>query len=253
MLICLRAEMCGYMQAMIQPGRGREQGYHVHFSATKESKRKDRDEEDDEAGDWQVAESHTSKKRKKMPKKDGGNYPSISHSSHSRLQSFVKLSDLQNLVLYLLADGTAPQWCAVRHHANVRKVVALMVPGLEAAMFDGRIDVSTVKENEGQNDAQDSTTDSPQLVDADQNGSYTNNVQDASSFQSVKNSNARPSPDDYYPFKLKRTRLPESLQPLADMFEHVWPVKAPGDDKQSRMHSPLAAVLTAPLIKTKAI
>ena len=68
-----------------------------------------RNDNDDDAGQWEVAESHRSKKRKKMPKKDGGNYPSISHSSHSRLQSFVKLSDLQNLVLYLLADGTAPQ------------------------------------------------------------------------------------------------------------------------------------------------
>ena len=219
---------------------------------TQESRRRSVDDNDDDGGEWEVAESHRSKKRKKMPKKEGGNYPSISHSSHSRLQTFVKLGDLQNLALYVLADGTAPQWCAVRHHTNVRKVVALMVPGLEADMFDGKIDLSQAKEDEKENGAENSTNaDSTQLDEKGNDSSKAKDVSDNSSFQLVMNSTSRPSPDDYYPTKLKRSRLSGPLQPLSDIFEHLWPVKTPGDDKNSRMHSPLAAMLTVPLFKSK--
>ena len=77
--------------------------------------------------EWQTNESKRTKKRKKLPKKDGSNYPAVYHSHTARLQSFVKLSDLQNLALYMLADGTAPQWCAVKHHASVRLCIRYAV------------------------------------------------------------------------------------------------------------------------------
>lgn len=35
------------------------------------------------------------------------------------------------------------------------------------------------------------------------------------------------------------------------MFPHLWPVKTPGDDKHGKMHSPMAAFLTAPAPKEK--
>ncbi|EME48943.1 hypothetical protein DOTSEDRAFT_84444 [Dothistroma septosporum NZE10] len=192
----------------------------------------------DSGGEWQTVESNRTKKRKKLPKKDG-NYPSISHSTHSRLQSFVKISDLQNLILYLLADGTAPQWCSVRHHANVRKVVALMVPGLEAGMFDGKIDLAL------------SAAAAP--PNADGSESHGTSEHDAAGDHAAQNNNSRlkVSPDDYYPVRLNSERVPEPLRPLADVFEHIWPIKAPGDDRYAKMHSPLAAMLTAPMVKTK--
>jgi RNA exonuclease 1 len=59
------------------------------------------------------------------------------------------------------------------------------------------------------------------------------------------------SPDDYYPRVLKKDALPEPLQPFADMFPHLWPVRAPGDDKYGKLHSPLQAMLTAPLKEKK--
>ena len=59
------------------------------------------------------------------------------------------------------------------------------------------------------------------------------------------------SPDAYYPVSLVSEELPESLKPFADMFKHLWPVKTPGDEKFGRMHSPLHAILTAPLPKNK--
>lgn len=178
------------------------------------------------AGEWQTVE-RSSKRRKKLPKKESGNYPSISHSSNARLQSSVKLGDLQNLILYLLADGTGPQWCSVKHHANVRKVVALMVPGLEAGMFNGKIPVQAEpsKTPTGQDDEEDGWT-------------------------KVTNGKTK-SPDEYYPVKLVQDETPGPLRPLADIFEHLWPIKTPGDDKYAKMHSPLAGMLTSPITKTK--
>jgi RNA exonuclease 1 len=168
------------------------------------------------------------KKRKKTPKKESDKYPSISHSSHARLQSFVKLNDLQNLVLYLLADGQSPQWCSVQNSQYVKKVVALMVPGLEAGMFDGKIPLAA-------------TNGQAQPGDDDGDEGWTE----------VKYTKSKASPDDYYPVKLNQERIPKPLQPLGDLFEHYWPIKTPGDDKYAKMHSPLAAMLTVPIVKTK--
>ena len=194
-------------------------------------------EDASEGGEWQTVH----KKRKKLPKQDG-NYPSITHSPNSRLQSYVKISDLQNLTLYLLADGTSPQWCAVRHHANVRKVVVLMVPGLEADMFNGKIPLKPVEKT-----TNGDTADSSEPAQKDANVSSTEPSD--SSYEPVKL--RKPSPDDYYPVKLVHNRLPESLQPFSEVFEHIWPIKTPGEDRNSRMHSPLAAMLTTPIVKSK--
>ena len=194
----------------------------------------------DSGGEWQVAESARTKRRKKTPRKESANYPTISHSSHARLQSFVKISDLQNLVLYLLADGTAPQWCSVSHHANFRKVVVLMVPGLESGMFDGKIPLTTVANDRFSECGDDSEG---------QFASRDDNEEDV--FDEIRPRKLRISPDNYYPVKLEASRLPEPLQPLGDVFEHLWPVKSPGDDKYARMHSPLAAFLVAPLTQSR--
>jgi RNA exonuclease 1 len=66
-----------------------------------------------------------------------------------------------------------------------------------------------------------------------------------------KNKRVALSPDDYYPKKLDRGRLPVPLKPLADLFPHVWPIKAPGDEKFAKVHSPLQAMLLAPIPRPK--
>ncbi|KAK3691136.1 hypothetical protein LTR37_018840 [Vermiconidia calcicola] len=210
-----------------------------------ESKHKSHTDELDGSGEWQRAESHSSKKRKK------NNYPSISHSSQNRLQTFVKLGDLQNLVLYLLADGPSPQWCAVRHHTGVRKVVALMVPGLEAGMFDGSIPLSVPEQEQEKAIAGTTTADSSELAEKPSNASDLRNASEDSSYQTVKYRKPQAHPDDYYPNKLKHDRLPAPLKPVSDMFEHIWPIKTPGDDKFAKMHSPMAAMLISPIVKTR--
>lgn len=201
----------------------------------------------EDRGEWQTAESKGLKKRKKLPKKEGGNYPAVTHSASARLQSFVKLSDLQNLALYMLADGTSPQWCAVKHHASVRRVVAVMVPGLETGMFDGSIPLVDNQSDEQKESNGNASRDSAEL--ASSNDKSTSDASAESTSQPIKKTAI--SPDDYYPNRLKHNRLPDPLVPLADMFEHIWPIKTPGDDRHAKMHSPLAAMLTAPLVKTK--
>lgn len=175
-------------------------------------------EQDDPNGgqEWQTVERRPKKKSKKAPKPDGSNYPAITFSSQARLQAKINLNQLRDLVLYIMADGTAPQWVSVRHRPHFRKVVTVLVPGLEEAMFKPNADYASY------NTARSSqVTDHP--VD---------------------------SPDDYYPRILNRDRLQEAVRSFADMFTHLWPCRATGDHKQGRMHSPITTFLTAPLPKS---
>lgn len=59
------------------------------------------------------------------------------------------------------------------------------------------------------------------------------------------------SPDDFVPMTLVSEKLPGPLKPLADIFTHLWPVKAPGDDKYGKVHSPLHTMLNSPLTRTQ--
>ena len=175
-----------------------------------------KDEASSSRVEWQTVEGRPRKKAKKIPKHESKNYPAIEFSAKDcRLQSQIKISDLQNLTLYILADGQSPQFVSVRHRNEIRKIVLLMVPGLEMSMFDSKAVNSETKENM-----------------RDQSRDYR-------------------SPDKYYPSRLKSEKLPDSLKPFADMFDYIWPVKTPGDEKYGRMHSPLHAMLTAPMPKSK--
>lgn len=164
---------------------------------------------------WQTADGRATKKRKKVPKTDSANYPSITYSNNARLQTMTKISDLQNLVMYIMTDGPAVQFVSVKHRPEIRKVVVLMVPGLEASMFT---------------------------------------CQPANGGMSNAANPKRPidhSPDSWYPTSLVRQNIPDNLQPWADMFTHIWPIKTPGDDKFNKMHSPLHAMLTVPVEQSR--
>ena len=169
--------------------------------------------------EWQTINRRAKTATKKIPRKDSSNYPKLEFSKSSRLQAQIKISDIQGLVLYILADGTAPQFISVQHRSSIRKVVVLMVPGLETSMFDAM----KVGGGAESRDTQD---------DRGRDSKYT-------------------SPDEYYPTILSADALSEPLRPLAEVFPYVWPVKTPGDDRFGKMHSPLHAMLTAPLPKEK--
>ena len=193
-------------------------------------KREANHNDDKAGGEWQVAQpKHKRKKsnRNKKQKQTGkGNYPEIGHSSHARLQTQVRIGDLQGLVLYILADGPSPQWCSVRHHAEIKKVVVLMVPGLEKSMFDGSTSLSELAESD-------------------------KNIGEAATSSAIPKSRKPVSPDEYYPLPLHEKDLPETLKPMARMFPHIWPVKTPGDDRMNRMHSPMASMLQAAIPKNQ--
>lgn len=193
-------------------------------SSLKRSSPHDIEEQTDDKDEWQTV-TRPKKKAKKVPRPGKGGYPALTFSPKARLQSMLNLSSLRDLVTYIFADGTGPQWIGVTHRPQFRKIVTIMIPGLEEALFKEGVNYATF------NNLRDV------YVDATGDG-------DANAYVAT-------SPDDYYPRKLDKDTLPEPLKPFADMFPHLWPVKTPGDDKHGKMHSPMAAFLTAPAPKEK--
>ncbi|KAK0632891.1 hypothetical protein B0T14DRAFT_533207 [Immersiella caudata] len=182
-------------------------------------KRSSTHDADDDDG-WQTIErGRAVKKQKKIPGADSSRYPAITFSDKARLQSKINLSMLRDLVLYIFADGPAPQWVSITHRPEFRKIVTIMVPGLEEAMFKKDVDFSAYN-----------------TLTAD---------------QAIDKLALSTSPDDYYPRALKKDGLPQALKPFADMFPLLWPVRAPGDDKYGKLHSPIGTMLTAPPPKNK--
>jgi RNA exonuclease 1 len=190
-------------------------------------------------------------------------YPGLTFAELHKLHSMIRLDDLQTLLLYCLAEGTAPQWVSVRHHAAIRKAVVLMVPGLERGMFDGTIPLPEPAPADQSSDELEAPDDSGR--DSNNAPPVSNNAEPESieaksqshvatqTAEHVGNRNwvANLSPDEYLPFKLDVDKLPASLQPLSDMFVHLWPVKTPGDDRSSKLYSPLHAMLTAHVPRTQ--
>lgn len=174
-------------------------------------------DEDDEGWETVDRRSKKPKKPKKVPQRDSTNYPSITFNYNAKLQSKIALDHLRNLILYIFAEGVAPQWVSISHRPQFRKIIAIMVPGLEEAMFKQDVNFSTYNDaaaNEGQ-------------------------------------SRVLTSPDDYYPRLLKKEELPDILKDFADMFPHLWPVRTPGSEKFGTMRSPMGTMLTAPADQSK--
>ena len=189
-----------------------------------------------DSGEWETVKS---KKHKKT------NYPTLGYSELHRLQSTVKLGDLQSLVLYCLADGPGPQWVSVRHHNMVNKAVVLFVPGLEMDMFNGNIPMQ-LADGMGLNDE----IASPQNA-LEANSKPVQSFHVANNAQTNRFSSSKPeSPDDYLPLQLSE-QIPQPLKPLAEMFSHVWPTRAPGDDRMNKVHSPLQAMLQSPISRSQ--
>ena len=203
---------------------------------------------------WDVVDRRSKKRRnnhrkhavrtpsEQGPAKTKDNRPALTYAQLHKMQSSLTISDLQGLVIYCLADGSCPQWVSVRHHHQIRKVVVLLVPGLERDMFNGHIELldststldisihsTSVSVADGHTFAEPSSSELPKP-------SYTSHGR---------------SPDEYLPVPLEIDKLSAPLKPLAQIFDHLWPVKAPGDDKYNKVHSPLHAMLAAPIPKSR--
>lgn len=187
-------------------------------------------------GEWTVI----GKKGKRQKK---STYPALAYSELHRLQTSIRVADLQDLVLYCLADGVSPQWISVKERSSVKKAVVLFVPGLEKGMFDGSIPLEEYSETTGQGSDQVNKN-------ADERSTF-HVASKVANHKDDRYTKASLSPDSYMPVQLAVNRLPVPLKPLANIFAHQWPVKAPGDDKFSKIHSPLHAMLTAPISKSQ--
>lgn len=185
------------------------------------------------------ASEHPMKKKKKRVNGEKTKYPDLTYIP-GRLQSSIRIADLQGLLLYCFADGVAPQWISVKHSGHVRKIVVLMVPGLEMGMFDGRIALeqteAILEKRSEQPEGADPAGEDPRAADF-QRWKQGLPLQDRSHL--------------FNPSPLSPDTLPGPLRPLANIFPHVWPVRAPGDSKYNKVHSPLQAILLSALPKTK--
>ena len=189
------------------------------------------------SGEWQTI------KRKKDKKQ---NYPALQFSPLHQLHNMVRLSDLQSLVLYCLADGPAPQWVSVRHHHDVKRAVVLFVPGLEKWMFEGRHSI----DESGDEDPKIAEASSPRPVDSVTGTRVPKTVTNNAHANRILNDVKLSHPDAYMPIKLSSS-IPNPLKPLADIFTDAWPIKAPGDERLNQVHSPLHAMLQSPIPKSQ--
>ncbi|KAH3956726.1 hypothetical protein HBI81_244970 [Parastagonospora nodorum] len=191
-----------------------------------------------------------SREERRKERKLDRHYPAIEHSHHARLQSHVKMADLQSLALYLLADGNAPQWVSVRSRQSIQKVVMLMVPGLELGMFNGNVTLDADTDADAASSSEAPSSGEP--ADAI-SATTTTTTTTAAAEGGAESKRVRISPDDFYPATLTPSRLPAAMLPLADMFDHVWPIKAPGEHRSGqyiRLHSPIHTMLTSQIPKT---
>lgn len=181
-------------------------------------------------------------KKKKRANGQKTKYPVLTYAG-GQLQSSIRIADLQGLLLYCFADGIAPQWISLKHSGHVRKVVVVMVPGLEIGMFDGTIPLDRCVDQAVAAEPPASPASDAKAVEKDPK---------TSDFLRWKQ--GLPLEDRskrFNPRALSREALPEPLQPLADIFPHIWPVRAPGDSKYNKVHSPLQAILLSALPKSK--
>ncbi|KAL8762307.1 MAG: hypothetical protein Q9184_001676 [Pyrenodesmia sp. 2 TL-2023] len=177
-------------------------------------------------------------------KRKTNNYPGLVYADLHKQNSSIKISDLQSLLLYCIASGTSPQWVSVKHHLGVKKAVVLFVPGLERGMFDGDI-MLKVSSNTLQYGALGGKAASPNKEEASQSV-----ISSVAVPQADVTPQTSTSPDTFLPVRLAVDSLPEPLKPLAECFEHLWPVKAPGDDKYAKVFSPLHHMLNAQIPKS---
>ncbi|KEF59473.1 uncharacterized protein A1O9_04317 [Exophiala aquamarina CBS 119918] len=189
--------------------------------------------DDTEQGEWSIAESKSSRKKKRRKiASDFDAPPSISFLSTKPAQ--IQLKALQELVLYILADGVAPTWLAINNARQIQKVVVLMIPGLDrnsveksdifkpstAATGEIMLDGSTPTGSEPPSLPQGETT--PADLPLQQRNEVASGVS-----------------------------TPAAQNPVHKFLDHLIPVKAPGDSGRNQIHSPLQTILIAPYDQPK--
>ena len=200
-------------------------------SSQRELQRRDRD--DLEQGEWSIAESKSSRKKKRRKiANDFDAPPSISFLSTRPAQ--VQIKALQELALYILADGVAPSWLAINNARQIQKVVVLMIPGLDSKSLETSDLFKASMAPGGKLMPDGSTSTEAELPSRSEGGtsSASLSLQERDEFTSG-------------------TSTPTSQNPLHTLLEHLIPVKAPGDSSRNQIHSPLQTMLISPYTQPK--
>ncbi|KAF8428386.1 hypothetical protein EV426DRAFT_341114 [Tirmania nivea] len=188
--------------------------------------------------------------------------------SPAKLKRVIRVSDLQELVLWLLADGVASQWLLVKRKQDIRKAVVVMVPGLDMALLDGTVDLTSVdepvdedigevvrRENGGSNSTAiaqgEPMDDSLAGCDVEEGEVMEKDMPVEEVKWTVVGNKKYPDakPFSFYPSMLAGRSLAPCLTPLRNIFTHVWPTKTDGDDKYNKIHSPISHFLNCPIDK----
>lgn len=188
-----------------------------------------RDKDDD---GWTKVVSKSSKSKKDRGRDQDG-YPQLKF--YDNYHGTIRTSDLRDLALYLLADGVAPNWMGIANSRYVKKIVTVLVPGLDEKLL--RRAEKLLKQGK----------ESKLSAIAGPAGGDTTD-------QTAESSNEPASdvaPDMPEGIVTSTTAAPtHPSRSVADrylwLFKNVLQVKAPGDAKANRVHSPLQAMLLAP-------
>ncbi|KAK5467617.1 hypothetical protein LTS15_000590 [Exophiala xenobiotica] len=187
---------------------------------------------------WSVAESKSSRKKRRKLREDPDGYPSINFLDTKPAR--VQMKALQDLVLYLMADGVAPTWLAVNSAKQIDKVVVLMIPGLDRATLEDpeilKSAISLYEQTSASKDADEKVADADTEPPQDQTTTTTSAT---ISSASTPNPDVSDSPAAGAPSTAKTL--------IQRVLSHIIEVRAPGDSHANRVHSPLQGMLIAPL------
>jgi len=186
---------------------------------------------------WTKVTSKQNKAAQSKRDRDADNYPRLRY--HQTYQSELKIKDLKDLGMYVLADEVAPKWIAVANAKSIKKVVVLMVPGLDKPLLE-QVKTST--------DARKSASKSDGSIpnntsDREANGHATSTSDGADTNQSTESEFKTKEAERLVACAIRSDDPPESQ---AWLFDNVLSVMAPGDAKVQRVHSPLQAMLLGP-------
>ena len=177
---------------------------------------------------WQI--SLSKKARKKQRKREEAEQEPLGPSLfyHNKILNPLRIKDLQAMVLYTLSDGVAPTWVALKNAKQIEQVVVVMVPGMDKQML------STFASA-----AQDSSDD------------QTGSLQDLKSSDDPATSARTPEEGDSEDQStVAATDSTPKALPNSILTDCIIPVKAPGDSKTGKIHSPLQGMLISPEPKT---
>ncbi|KAJ9660778.1 hypothetical protein H2198_002317 [Neophaeococcomyces mojaviensis] len=186
---------------------------------------------------WTKVTSKQSKAGRSKGDRNSDDYPRLRY--HQTYQSELRIRDLKDLGMYVLADEVAPKWIAVANAKSTKKVVVLMVPGLDKPLLERARMLMNAQEATSGSNGHASNTISGEKVNDDTNGG---------------SNHINPTPSTELQFKSKEAgrlvacaiRSDGLPQAQAWLFENVLNVTAPGDAKIQRVHSPLQAMLLGP-------